>query len=159
MRFRPRFNTRWLFVGLTVFAVAIAWGAFVERRGRVQMQAISSLSELGIGAAEDRQLNGLQTIIVPKETGEILRVEVPTIRVLTPNENSLLRRLLGDSICARYSTVVIGQQPEKSLDAIIADLDKLPWLKSIYFNPYMEIHPTTIARLKSEFPDVEINAY
>ena len=123
------------------------------------MQAVNSLGKQGILAAEQRQVDEIQTFMMPSTNGTIHQVSIPTIRTLGSNKNGLFRSIVGETWCAKYPTLIITRRPEATLDSMVMEFRKLPWLKSIFFNPGIEMGEDTLKQLKREFPSVEFNVH
>ena len=159
MQFRARFGIRSIFIVVALFACALSWIAFAERRGRNQLDAVESLQVHGMFAVEPHQIDSVQTFTLPDAGGNEVTVKIPTVLTKNSKQYGVVRQLLGDKFCAKYSTVIISKDPEKSVETIAADLEKLPWLQSVYVNPNVKVSELARRKLESRFPDVEfINA-
>ena len=93
---------------------------------------------------------------IPNANGAKQAIGMPVVSV-NKDRFDFARRLCGNSFFVKHTSLVFNHQISGDIDEIVADLEKLPYVRDVqfYYNTVSEIE---LQKLQSRFPEINFRS-
>ena len=153
---RIKFGIRTLLLVTLLCSTLVALLTTLANRGNTQIAAAQSLQQLGVSTYESNQSVEIQILSISNANGAKQAIGMPVVSV-NKDRFDFARRLCGNSFFVKHNSLVFNHQISGDIDEIVADLEKLPYVRDVqfYYNTVSEIE---LQKLQSRFPEINFRS-